>query len=153
MQDGEWLDYLPLWGLFAATVVLILLSVEGGFRLGKYRRQRSDQEKEQPVGVMVGATLGLLGFMLAFTFGVAAARFEARRQVLLDEANAIGTAFLRAELLPEPQRAETRNFLREYVDVRLAGVQPGKIEPALRRPDSMFAPDGCWRIAGVHEHS
>src|SRR4029450_7972437 len=92
---------LPLWGLFLAILILVLLSVEGGYRLGKYRRSRSEEEKEAPVGAMAGATLGLLAFILAFTFGLAAARFDTRRQLLLDEANAIGTAYLRAGMLPE----------------------------------------------------
>jgi len=80
----------------------VLLSVEGGYRLGRFRRKCSEQEKEAPVGAMVGATLGLFALLLAFTFGFAAARFDARRQVLLDEANAIGTTYLRAELLSDP---------------------------------------------------
>jgi hypothetical protein len=63
------LDALPLWGLFLAILLLVLLSVEAGYRLGTYRRRRSAEEKEAPVGAMVGATLGLLAFMLAFTFG------------------------------------------------------------------------------------
>lgn len=68
---------------------------------------------------MVGSILGLLAFLLAFTFGLAAARFEARRQTVLEEANAIGTTYLRARLLPDPERTESAKLLREYVDVRL----------------------------------
>ena len=101
MQNNGILDALPLFGLFIFILLVVLLSVECGYRLGKYRRSRSEQEKEAPVGTMVGATLGLLAFILAFTFGLAAARFDARRQVLLDEANAIGTTYLRAGILPE----------------------------------------------------
>lgn len=131
------LDYLPLWGLFAAPIAIVLLAIEGGYRLGRYRRQRSEQEKEAPVGAIVAATLGLLGFLLAFTFGLAASRFEARRQVLLDEVNAIGTAYLRAGLLAEVPRTEIRKLLREYVDARLEGVQPGKVEQAIRRSEEL----------------
>src|SRR5712672_1661061 len=94
------LDALPLWGVFLVILVVVLLSVECGCRLGKYRRNRHEQEKETPVGAMVGATLGLLSFILAFTFGLAAARFDTRRQVLLDETNAIGTTYWRAGMLP-----------------------------------------------------
>jgi hypothetical protein len=101
MQHHGLIDIFPLWGLFAATVVAVLLSLEGGFRLGRWRHQRSEQEKEVSVSAMVGATLGLLAFLLAFTFGMVASRFEVRRQVLLDEVNAIGTAYLRAALLPD----------------------------------------------------
>jgi heme/copper-type cytochrome/quinol oxidase subunit 2 len=87
MESNGPIDALPLWGLFIAILVVVLVSVECGYRLGKYRRARHEQEKEAPVGTMVGATLGLLAFILAFTFGLAAARFDTRRQVLLDGAN------------------------------------------------------------------
>ena len=77
------------------------------------------------VGAVVGATLGLLAFLLAFTFGMAADRFENRRHALVDETNAIETGYLRAELLIEPHRSEVRKILREYVEERLqwAGVE------------------------------
>ena len=97
------------------------LALEGGYRLGRWRHDRPAEEKETPVGAMVGSILGLLAFLLAFTFGMAATRFEARRQAVLDEANAIGTTYLRARLLPEPQRTESAKLLREYVDVRISG--------------------------------
>ena len=80
---------------------------------------------------MVAATLGLLAFTLTFTFGLAAARFDTRRQVVLEEANAIGTSYLRAALLPEPQRSETRRLLREYVEVRLKGIMPDRVQQAI----------------------
>jgi hypothetical protein len=130
-------DVLPLWAVFAVTLVVILPAVEAGYRLGRARRRRSDQEKEAPVGSMVAALLGLLAFLLAFTFGLAASLFQSRRQVLLDEANAIGTAYLRAEFLPEPHRARVRQFLREYVDVRLAAVQEGTVEAGGRRSEEL----------------
>ena len=82
------------------TFLLVLLSVESGYRLRKYRRSRSELEQEAPVGGMVGATLGLLAFILVFPFRLAAAHFDTRRQVLLDKAHAIGTTYLRAGMLP-----------------------------------------------------
>jgi len=133
------LDVLPLWALLVATLVGILLAVEGGYRLGRSRGGRSEHEKEAPVGGMVAAELGLLAFLLAFTFGMAASRFEARRHVLLDETNAIGTAYLRAGLLPESHRVEVRRLLREYVDIRLAAVQEGSFEAGMRRSNELHA--------------
>jgi hypothetical protein len=127
------LDFLPLRVLLVATVVIVLLSTEGGYRLGTYRRHRTEPEKDAPVGAMVGAMLGLLAFMLAFTFGLAASRFDARRIVLLDEANAIGTAYLRAGLLPEPHRSKIRDLLRAYVDARLEAVQSGSLVQGIAR--------------------
>jgi drug/metabolite transporter (DMT)-like permease len=121
------LDALPLWGLFCAIVLLVLAAIEGGYRLGTDRLRRSHAEKDAPVGAMVGATVGLLAFMLAFTFGMAASRFDTRKQLVLDEANAIGTTYLRAAMLPE-QRDEIRPLLRAYVDARLEAFQSGRVE-------------------------
>src|SRR5262245_26018191 len=107
------LDALPIWVLFVATLVVALLSFEGGFRAGG--RRLTEQAQEIVVRGLVGGMLGLLALMLAFTFGAAATHFDARRQNVLNEANAIRTAYLRADLLPEPDREEIRNLLREYV--------------------------------------
>jgi hypothetical protein len=93
---------------------------------------------------MVGATLGLLAFMLAFTFGLAAARFDTRRQVLLDEANAIGTTYLRAGMLPD-RREAIRALLRDYVDVRLAAVRSGNVTEGIRRSENLQ--DQLWAEA------
>jgi hypothetical protein len=136
MQSNGPLDALPLWGLFIVILIVVLLSVESGYRLGKYRRRRSEQEKEAPVGTMVGATLGLLAFILAFTFGLAAARFDTRRQVLLDEANAIGTTYLRAGILPEG-REEIRALLRDYVGTRLEAIRSGNIAEGIRQSENI----------------
>ena len=144
MPNSALIDALPLWGLFVAILLLVLLSIEGGYRLGTYRRSRTDQEKEAPVGAMVGATLGLLAFILAFTFGLAAERFDARRLLVLDEANAIGTTYLRAAMLPE-RSEETRALLREYVDARLEAIQPGNLAEGIRRSENIQ--DRLWAQA------
>lgn len=145
MEVSGLLDLLPLWAILPLTILVALLSVELGYRVARYRLQRSQEEKESPVGGMVGATLGLLAFMLAFTFGLAGSRFEDRRQVLLSEANAIGTTYLRAAMLPEPMRTEARNVLREYVDVRLEAVQPGKLDQALIKSEALH--NRLWSLA------
>ena len=136
MQSYAPLDALPLWGFFVAVLVLVLASVEGGYRLGRSRRKRSEGEVEAPVGAMVGATLGLLAFMLAFTFGSAAERYDSRRQLVLDEANAIGTTYLRAGMLPE-RRDEVRKLLRDYVDSRLEAVRSGRIAEGIRQSEQL----------------
>src|SRR5262245_23952969 len=98
------LDVLPLWLVFAGLFATFLVAAEIGYQLGKVRFHRAGHEKEPTVGGIVAAELGLFAFLLAFTFGLAGSRFEARRETLLDEANAIGTTYLRAKVLPEPQR-------------------------------------------------
>jgi hypothetical protein len=130
-------DPLPIWLLLLATVVVVYFSVEFGFRLARYRKRHSAEENDGPVGGMVGATLGLLAIMLAFTFGLAASRFDDRRQVVLDEANAIGTTYLRAAMLSEPVRTESRTLLREYVGVRLEAVQGGNVHDAISKSEQM----------------
>jgi hypothetical protein len=133
----EPLDALPLWGLLLIAVLLLWLALEIGYRIGTWRHARRPDEKEQPVGAMVASILGLLALVLAFTFSLAASRFDARRQTVLQEANAIGTTYLRARLLGEPQRSEIAKLLREYVDVRLQGVEAGKLEDALTRSEEI----------------
>jgi hypothetical protein len=117
-------DRIPLWGLGLGGFAIASLAVEIGYRLGRWRHDHAAQEKEGPVGAMVGSILALLAFMLAFTFSLAASRYDARRQTVLDEANAIGTTYLRARFLPEPQRSEVEKLLRQYVDVRLSAGTP-----------------------------
>lgn len=144
MQTGL-LDPFPLWTILPLTVAVLLLAVESGYRFARYRHQRSAQEKETALGGMVGATLGLLAFMLAFTFGLAGSRFEARREVVLNEANAIGTTYLRGALLPDPMRTDARNLLREYVDVRLQAVQQNNVNEAIAKSEELL--DQLWSTA------
>jgi hypothetical protein len=129
-------DALPLGVLFLVILTGVLLSIEAGYRLGRLRGSKSDAEKTAPVGSMVGTTLGLLAFLLAFTFGLAASRFDGRKALVLEEANAIGTTWLRAGMLPERQ-AEIRGLLREYVDVRLEAVQTGDAAGGVRRSEGL----------------
>ena len=131
------LDILPLWGVFAATTVVVLLSVEGGFRLGRYRVRSGAAEKEGPVGAMVAATLALLAFLLTFTFSMSASRFEARRQAVIEESNSIGTSYLRAGLLPEPHRSEIRRLLHEYAATRIASHDPDQVQAAIARSEAL----------------
>jgi hypothetical protein len=145
MQLHGLLDALPLGALFVATLAVALLSFEGGFWVGRRSSTLPDQQQEKVVSRVVGGILGLLAFMVAFTFGVAASHFDARRQALLEEVNAIRTAYLRADLLQDPHRSEIRNLLREYVDVRLEGRRSGKIEEAIKRSEELQ--DQLWSQA------
>jgi predicted Abi (CAAX) family protease len=114
------LDALPLWLLVCLIAVLLAVMIELGYRFGRYRKSHAAREMEAPVGTIVGATLGMLGFLLAFTFGLAASRFDERRQMVVEEANAIGTAYLRAGLLPDLSAVQSlRGLFKQYVDLRL----------------------------------
>ncbi|MGD9402933.1 MAG: hypothetical protein PVF95_11775 [bacterium] len=128
------LDSIPLWVIFAVMALLFLLAAEAGFRLGRHRCHLAEA-KISHAGAIIAATLALMAFMLAFTFSMGGSRFDARRHLVVDEANAVGTAYLRAAMLQEPQRTEIRDLLREYVEVRLRIV----------REKETYAQDGIVR--------
>ena len=136
------LDSIPLWAVFLLTVGILLLATEVGFRAGRAWRRRAP-EPDTVIGPMVAATLGLVGFLLAFMTSMAADRFDARRSLVLAEANAIGTAYLRAGYLPEPYPAESRDLLQEYVDVRLGAAETQDFEAALARSEKIQV--DLWR--------
>lgn len=116
------LEAIPLWLFFLIVITLAGLSLDYGFRLGERRRASGHPEPESPLGSMVAASLGLLAFLLAFTFNIAVARFDDRRVSVVSDANAIGTAYLRADFLDKPVRDHVKKLLREYVAVRVDGM-------------------------------
>lgn len=106
--------------IVAGLFVGVLASIEVGRHLGLARLVRDPQGLAKGVGAAEGAVFALLGLMLAFTFSGAASRFQDRRFLITDEANAIGTAWLRLDLLPADAQPELRTLFRRYVDLRLA---------------------------------
>lgn len=145
-MNNSLFDALPLWLILVITVAVILLAIEIGFRAGINRARKSENERQAPIDPMVGSTLGLLAFVLAFTFAMATSRYDARKQLVVDDAIAIRTADLRAQLLPEADRSEIRALLREYVDVRVEGALiPSKLPQALERSEELQ--DQLWARA------
>ena len=102
-------------GLLAGMVLL----QELGRCLGRRRLARHPGSKTS-LGPIDGAVFGLLALLVAFTFSGAASRFDVRRQLIAQEANAIGTAFLRLDLLPPQDRQPLQGLFRQYLDARLA---------------------------------
>src|SRR5262245_34346931 len=102
------LDFIPIWILLPLAILVIMLSLEMGYRLGHRSRRRSEDEKESPVSAIAGSVLGLVAFMLAFTFGIVADRYDSRKSLVREEANSIGTTYLRADFLPDADRAEAK---------------------------------------------
>ena len=109
---------LTALGLFGG----VLLLVETGRRIGK-RRMAQDGEARAGMGAVEGAVFGLMGLLIAFTFTGAATRFDARRQLVTEEANNIGTAWLRLDLLPTDAQPALRDSFRRYLDSRLEVYQ------------------------------
>ena len=137
---------IPLWGVFVATLVLVLVSVEGGYRWAGQRQKDGELEKEAPVGAIVGATMGLLALLLAFTFGMAADAFHARKVALVNEANAIRMTYLLSSVIGESHRSEIRTVLREYVDERLRWGDGKPAEPGRSARNLL---DRFWKAAAA----
>jgi hypothetical protein len=142
MLQTDFFYSMPIWLIGCGLLVLLLLAVEAGVRAGTRVRAQRKGEGTADLGTIQGAVLGLLGLLLAFTYSLAAGRQDARRGLLVREANAIGTAYLRAGLLPEPRRGELRVILRQYVDSRIAPddvVQdPVRLAEAVQRSERVL---------------
>ena len=140
---------LPSW----AVALLIFLVVGGasvvGTLLGRYLRRHTDALRE-PIGVLQGALLGLVGLILAFALTLAVGRYESRRAAVVDEANAIGTTYLRAQMLAEPQRSESLGLLRRYTDlaIRVSESIPGSDEMSRTTTAQSSIQRDLWRLAG-----
>jgi len=119
MPTIQILDSLPVLAIFVLFVIVSLLAYEGGFRVGRWWQDRTPGEQEGPTSMIVGSILALLAFLLAVTMSMASDRFDTRRAIVLDEANSIGTTYLRAGYLPEPASSQIRTLLREYVPLRI----------------------------------
>lgn len=105
----------------ALTVVLffgMLGCLQLGHRLGRRQAQTSEGSRAG-LAAIEGAIFALFGLMLAFTFSGAATRFDTRRDLILEEANSVGTAWLRIEVLPADAQPAVRDLLRRYVGARL----------------------------------
>ncbi len=98
-------------------------SIEAGYQLGRTVHGRSEDEKESPVSAIAGSVLGLVAFMLAFTFGIVSERYDARKALVREEANTLRTTWQRSDFLPEADRAEARALLCKYVAGRVSAGQ------------------------------
>ena len=113
--------YWPIWMIVIATLVVLI----GMMFLGSLVRRRRDRQAEDGdaarthEGYIVSGALGLLALLLGFTFALAVDRYDARRGLVLEEANAIGTTYLRAQLLDEPHRSRLSRLLLGYAQNRL----------------------------------
>ncbi|HEY6817495.1 MAG TPA: hypothetical protein VI168_18315 [Croceibacterium sp.] len=132
---AAWLAATPLWLVALSLLVLMLAAALLGYALRQLHKRRLAESGQAPVaeeGFVLSSVLGLLALLIGFTFALAIDRFETRRALVLEEANAIGTAYLRAQLLDEPHRARISRLLVAYTDNRLEiASQPHGIARAL----------------------
>jgi hypothetical protein len=122
-----WQYQLPLWVVFSLFLIPLLISIEVGFRLGVRQKPLHAHAGSETRGdVTLASMMALLGLMLAFTYSFTMSRADLRKVAITKEVNAIGTAFLRADLLPEPGRTEVRARLFDYAKTRY--VEPGTVK-------------------------
>lgn len=110
------------WAALLLVGAILLGTAEIGFRMGRRLDPAKRAANESQSGKIQGALLGLLGLLMGFTFAMSVARYETRKQLVLDEANAIGTAWLRAGMLGDTARDASRPALIDYVDARIKGA-------------------------------
>src|SRR5262249_26257501 len=120
-----------------------------GFARGRYLREHSGTLKE-PFGVLQGALLGIVGLLLAFSLSLAVGRYQGRRDAATNEANAISTSYLRAQLLSEPERTESLDLLRRYTDLALAVSHEIPNSDRMRRTTAaqLVLQRRLWQLAG-----
>ena len=99
--------------------VLMIAATEAGFHLGRKSEASTPDKAKSQISAVEDGMLGILALLLGFTMFMVVTRFEARKQLVLDEANAIGTSYLRTALLPAPEGSEIASLLRQYIDVRV----------------------------------
>jgi hypothetical protein len=139
---------IPLFFQIAAMILIplaaVIIPVLIGQNYGLYYRKKQPDIPHNSIGSVVTASFGLLAFMLAFTFQIAANRFDARKQLLNEEVKNIRTAYLRAGLIPEPYNSNTKKYLADYIDLRV-GVSndPSKLNISISRSQVIL--DSLWK--------
>lgn len=134
--------FVNQWAVLGLTTAGMLVLAELSYRTGNAVRRRRGDDGDRHSGSVQGAVLGLLGLMLGFSFAMAVGRHESRRELVVEEANSIGTTWLRADLLPASVRSETKALLKRYAETRLEAHE------TLKRGGRL---DGLGvEIAGLH---
>jgi len=139
---------LSSWELALILLAVVLGATALGLVLGRYLRHHSEHLRE-PFGVLQAALLGLVGLVLAFGLALAVGRYESRRAAVVDDANAIGTTYLRAETLQEPIRTQSLRLLVRYTDtsIRLSNAIPGSTASGEAVADGSELQRRLWALA------
>jgi len=133
-----------------------LLLLEIGRGIGLRRLAQDPKGTPRRIGVVDGAVFGLLGLLIAFSFSGASTRFDARRQMIVEEANTIRTAWRRLDLLPPGEKSSLQELLRQYLDSRLETYRklPDLAAAKAELAHSINLQGGIWTsaVAACHEH-
>lgn len=120
---GPMAHSFPLWGLALITFFSCILASQFGMQISRWQRSRhpgsTDKVQSTAEGYIVAAVFGLLAFVIGLTFSIAVNRYDARRLLVVEEANAIGTAYLRADLFDDPARSRLHSAIHDYAKNRI----------------------------------
>lgn len=138
------------WLIAGVLLVSMLVAIEVGYRLGRRARGSADDSGMAHINAVQASMLGMLALLIGFTFSLALQRFDSRSEAVVEEANAIGTAYLRTDLLPPEQREAARSLLREYLALRVRAGRETLVETT-RRGDLLAAGNrtlaSLWEVA------
>ena len=138
MVNQHVFDLVPLWLTFVCVIAGILGAIRIGAEIARRRKARGLHEDDAPLNTIVGATLGLLAFILAFSFGLTTNRLDARKQFQREEINSIETTWLRAGFIAEPDRDRIRSLLVDYVKLRVDLLSDsGKINASIAQANAI----------------
>jgi hypothetical protein len=142
---------IPLLVQFLGTIAIVVISIQIGYYVGRILKRRKKNEKEGVISVISGSILGLLAFILAFTFGIVSDRYDSRKALIREEANQIGTVWLRTDFMPEPDRSTSRILLKQYLGLRIQVMESlnnASIEKKIKQAKQVQ--DQLWTLAARH---
>lgn len=151
MYQESFIDSLSIFFILALIFAAILLMFELGYRQAQLFLPNKINKTISP---MATGLASLLAFILAITFSMAAAKNGNRKQLVLDEANAVGTALLRSELLDEPYRNQSKALLKEYVNIRVVedrSQRKAKVNQVIIRSEEIH--QELWQLAAASHHA
>jgi hypothetical protein len=143
--------FVNQWVVLMLVSLMLLILAEAGYRFGFSSRKKHPDLAQGHSGSVQGAVLGLLGLLLGFSFAMAVGRFDARRALVVKEANSIGTTWLRTDFLPGPYKGEIRDLLIRYTKMKLASFdsEDDKDELAKTRKEVGEIHSELWRNASA----
>src|SRR4051812_30741785 len=112
---SPFISSLPYWVFFLLVFVCGISAAEAGGWVTRRNERKGIIEKQGTLGSLMGALLGLLAFMLGLTFSITSARYTERKHLVVNQAKAIETCFLRTSLIPQRQKLATQKLLHEYI--------------------------------------
>ncbi len=134
---GEFLYDISEWTIFFGFIFLMAIAAAFGYYFGKRKHDSINEPSRSQITTIQSGVLGILALLTGVSLSMALSRFDTRKQLVLEESNDIGTAYLRTKLLPEPYASETAALIRDYVDTRLefyyAGHNYTKVKRASKK--------------------